>query len=356
MFRSGVAKSFSDDEGGAIIIIAAFMMVALLGMTAIVFDLGLKRAERREVVTATDSGALAGAGSFAVGGDGCAVAANFVSATDPGATMPPGWCTHVGSGSYGVVSVRAEQQIEYAFAPVIGVDEGTTRALTMAAYGVPAYLEGGLRPFGLCLDSLNSHLTDHGLELPLEHWTPVIQIEYGKDDQPEACNGGGDIPGNWALIDFNGGDNSTGETAEWLQSGYDGPVAAGAVGGNCDDIPVAPAPADLEVCYDGDPGAWSNSLRTELDYLITAVDGAPLRFQLPLFDSGDAGGSNAYFHLVGFVSVELHGYKAVGDADLRWLEVSFGPDLGTGVLGDGSGLDTGTRVIAMCGVEAGNNC
>ena len=337
-----IRRETSDDRG-AIIIIMAVIMVALLGMTAIVFDLGLKREQRRELVTATDAGALAAAGTFALGGDGCAVAADYVTGTDPGAVLATGWCTHVGSDSYGVVTVTADQPLDYTFAPVLGVDEGSTHALTMAAYGVPSEITGGLRPFGLCIDAMAGFET---WSLPLNGPTGKLIVPYGKDDQPEGCNGDADIPGNWGLLDFDGGGNSRNDQRDWIEYGYDGPVSKGTPGALCTD------PGEDKHCRDGDPGAWSNSVGTELEYLVDNE----IEFTLPIFDSGGANGNNAYFHIVGFVTARLWDYKEDGPADERFLEIEFKPGLAQGTLGDGTGLDTGTRVIAICGVEAGNTC
>lgn len=338
------SEALADDRG-AIIIITALLMVALLGMAAIVIDLGLMREQRRELVTATDAGALAAAGAYAVGEDGCTIAAKFVTATDPGATMDPGWCVHTASDSSGVVTVKASQTADFSFAPVLGIDEGRVDALTMAAYRPPGFVKGGLRPFALCIRAMERFPQ---WNLPLAASTGVLRVPYGKDDHPEACNGGKNSPGNWGLLDFDGGGNSTNDTRDWVRNGYDGVVNAGPPGRRCDEDP--------EVCVDGDPGAWSNSIGDELDHLITADAGKPLEFTLPIFDSGEGNGNNAAFHIIGFVRAKLHGYQATGPAWRRYLDLEFLPGLVEGGPGSRSHIDTGTRVVFMCGVEVGDNC
>ena len=59
-----LGKFFSmgfKDESGAVLIMVALSMVVLLGMTALVIDVGYLYQERRQMVTAADAAALAGA-------------------------------------------------------------------------------------------------------------------------------------------------------------------------------------------------------------------------------------------------------------------------------------------------------
>src|SRR5205085_10289097 len=62
--RRRVSERLSD-ERGATVVIVALVMVAILGMLALVTDVGALVTTRRRVVTASDSGALAAAQSFA---------------------------------------------------------------------------------------------------------------------------------------------------------------------------------------------------------------------------------------------------------------------------------------------------
>ena len=52
-----------DDEGGAVLLIVAFVLVAVVGMAVLVFDLGSLVSTRRAAVTAADAAALAAAQS-----------------------------------------------------------------------------------------------------------------------------------------------------------------------------------------------------------------------------------------------------------------------------------------------------
>jgi len=70
-----------DDESGAIAVIVAIMMVVLLGMGALVIDVGSLYAERRQLQNGADSGVLAVAMDCGKGAAACAPAAAMASAT-----------------------------------------------------------------------------------------------------------------------------------------------------------------------------------------------------------------------------------------------------------------------------------
>jgi hypothetical protein len=97
----------------------------------------------------------------------------------------------------------------------------------------------------------------------------------------------------------------------------------------------------------GDPGAFSNSLGSALDMLVSSGQ----VFQLPVYDSAAGNGNNAQFHVIGFVSVVLLDYKATGTADSRWLKVQFVSHVAQGTC-CAHGTDTGTRVVFICAVDA----
>jgi hypothetical protein len=135
------------------------------------------------------------------------------------------------------------------------------------------------------------------------------------------------VPGNWGVLDFNGGANSNSDTKDWVQNGYPGLVTAPGI------VP-------------GDPGAFSNSLGSALDTLVSS--GQP--FQLPVYDGASGNGNTAQFHIIGFVSVVLVAYQANGDAASRWLRVQFVSHVAQGTC-CAHGTDTGTRVVFICAVD-----
>lgn len=307
------------DERGAVAVILVVMIVVLLGSAALALDLGQHWAARRHIVTATDASALAAAREFAFGGDGCtSVAAGYVVANYAGADLDS--CASAGTEFDGTVTVAASNTLDLLFAPVLGFESDSVDSSTTARYGAPSGVRG-LRPFGLCLDAA-----------VFDAWTDrtsgfgPIRITYGKS-HPSDC--GSRTPGNWGILDFDGGSVSNADTADWVLNGYPGTVSAPSWIG-------------------GSPGAFSNSLP------LGSILGDT--FPLPLFDDTGGSGANAQFHVVGFVNVTLHGFRATGAQANRYLEVSFVTGILQGTCCGVPETDTGVRVVGICAVDPDENC
>jgi Flp pilus assembly protein TadG len=307
------------DERGAVAVMVAIVLVLLMSMAAFSLDSGSGWRTRRELVTATDAAALAAAETYAQNGNGCAgVASTFVSANDSAASVTGCSFSNLGAGA-GAVTVQAKTPLHYTFAGIIGVGDRDVHSNTTAAYGQPLGVTG-LRPLGLCNASIGyTQWLASGMTTPF-----TVTIPYGKNS-PSDC--GANVPGNWGVQDFDGGANSDNDTKDWIENGYPGTVTAPGV------IP-------------GDTGAFSNSLSNALDTLVSTGT----VFQLPVFDSATGNGSNAQFHIIGFVSVVLLDYGANGAADSRYLKVQFVSHVAQGTC-CAHGTDTGTRVVFICAVD-----
>jgi Flp pilus assembly protein TadG len=309
----------TTDERGAVAGMLVGMIVVLLGSAALALDLGQHWAARRNIVTASDASALAAAREFAFGGDGCtSVAASYVTANYDGADLDS--CASAGSEYDGTVTVAASSDLDLLFAPVLGFESDSVDASTTARYGAPLGVRR-LRPFGLCLDAdafdaWTDRSTGYG----------PIRITYGKS-HPSDC--GSRTPGNWGILDFNGGSVSNAETSEWVLDGYPGTVTA-------------------PTWIGGSPGAFSNTLP------LGSIVGET--FPLPLFDGTGESGSNAQFHVVGFVNVTLHAFRATGPQANRYLEVSFVTGILQGTCCGVPETDTGVRVVGICAVDPDQNC
>ena len=309
-----------NSDGAAAIVISVCITV-LFGSAAIVLDAGDIWQERRQLVSATDAAAVAAAQDEALGINGCEASAGvYVLANAPEAVLTS--CVAAGSGSGGQVSVAAEVTVVHALAKVLGRDQTIVRASSTAQYGKPAALLG-LRPFALCAEApgflawqASSHST-----------TDIFRIYYGKTS-PDDC--GGPAPGNWGLIDYNGGANSNSELKNWVQNGYPGVVSA-------------------PNWNSGDPGAFSNTLP------ISNIVGTTI--QLPIYDDyNESPGAGAQFNIVGFVSVRITGYNATGPDASRYLDVQFLTAVASGVCCDDGTTDTGLRVVTLCAVEETSSC
>jgi len=309
------------DEGGAAAIIVGVCATVLFGASAIVIDAGDIWQERRQLVSATDAAALAAAQDEAFGVDGCATRAGaYLEDNSPGSSMTD--CTTTGTSSAGSITIDAEIVVTHSIAQILGRSDTTVTGASTAKWGMPTGLSG-LRPFALCAESPGMQ----AWQASGHSTTQVFRIMYTKD-QPDNC--GGPAPGNWGLIDFDGGSNSNNDTKEWVEFGYPG---------------VVTAPG----WYYGDPGAFSNSL--PMSTIVGEI------IQLPVFDSFNGqGGANAQFYIVGFVSVYVAGYKSNGSQSSRYIDLQFQTSIVHGSCCTGGGIDTGLRVISLCAVEASSSC
>jgi Flp pilus assembly protein TadG len=310
----------SRDEKGAVAVIVGLCSLMIFAFAAYAIDSGRAWTSRRHLVTASDAGALAAAQSYASNQTGCpGAAADAVSANHSGASLVA--CTPVQkSTTSGYVTVKATATLDYTFAAIFGQNSKVISSTTTAQWGIPASVSG-LRPFGLCIEA-NQQLKDW-LANPVGT-SGVVRVAYGKD-QPTAC---GDAPGNWGVVDFDGGANSNSDIMQWTQNGYPGQVSVGDV-------------------LSGDTGAISNSIDSELSFLKSSGQ----TFALPVFDTITDPGANAQMHIVAFVIVKLVDYRLTGNQADRYFDVIFTNSVVSGPCCSQNGIDTGVRAIRICDVD-----
>ena len=307
------------NERGSVSVLLAVCMAVVIGAGAIVIDAGQIWSSRRELVTAADAAAFAAAAAYAEYGDGCtSIAASYVAANTDSGSMAS--CTRTGSGTLGTVTVSVQETVNHQLASFLGRPSTNVDAASTVYFGAASGLTG-LRPFGLCSESdgfqawqASGHST-----------TQVFRIYYTKDSQSQC---GGNVPGNWALIDFNGGSNTLSELRDWVANGYPGEVT-------------------VPTWDEGDPGSFSNSMD------IHTIVGEEV--YLPIFDNATGTGSNSSFHLVGFVSVIVHDYKANGSEANRYLDIQFTTAVATGTCCTGA-VDGGLFAVGLCKVDNQGVC
>ena len=311
------------DERGAIAVLVAICAVVIFGFAAYAIDSGHLWQARRGLVTAADGAALASAKDYALGKAGCSTTAgSFVAANNSLASVSS--CEPSVGTSSGHVTVAAQRAVDFSFAGIFGAQSKQIHAITTAEWGNPTGA-ANLRPFGLCLTANPAFAQWLNLPLGPVGDSGTIRITYGKS-QPSAC--GTNVPGNWGVMDFDGGSNSNNDTKAWTRNGYPGEVAVGTA------VP-------------GDTGAFSNSLDSELGYLQSAGEA----FTLPVFDTAAGNGSNAQFHIVAFVFVKLIGFTTTGAQAGRYMDLVFTRGVISGTCCATTGINTGVRAIRICDVN-----
>jgi Flp pilus assembly protein TadG len=190
------------EDRGAVAVMVALMLVVLLGMLALVIDLGRAVGIRREMVNAADAAALAAAQQCALNmGPAAATAAANETATlnDPAAgpvaiaidpECVPG---AVSSTDPKTVTVTYSRTVDYFVAPILGFDSGTVTTSATAIWG--AATRAAPIPLRINLSSLAECGIDVG-EAPAGQ---TCYLGYANNDPYEAAN-------DWGWLYFGGQD------------------------------------------------------------------------------------------------------------------------------------------------------
>lgn len=318
-----------DDERGAVALIVAISSVMLFGFAAYAIDAGSLWQTRRNMITATDAGALASASDYSVGDNGCPdVAKDYVSRNRPDAEFGSGFCTVVGAGTdFGYTTVRAFTNVDFTFAGIFGLTDKDVYSTTTAEWGVPLGASG-LRPLGLCIDA-NSELKSW-LNLPdgpTGEFEPTIRIDYIKDD-PDACNDGDDVPGNWGTVYFDDGSPPGQNTIiGWIIDGCDCTI-------------------EVDSSLSGKTGAAAS-----YENALSGLQSSGESFFLPVYDDATGNGANASYQIVAFVQVVLVSFEVKGPESGRFLELKFTLGVVAGPCCNPDGIDTGARAIRICDID-----
>lgn len=332
-------RTASDD--GAVAVIAAVLVVVLVGMAAFVADFGLAYSSKRQLQNAADGAALAAAKQLydvADPGRSCAVVlasaranarsvavayedlnAPRGSALKTGAA-PAGWvgdagvafrCNPAGNAEVMVSNTNLSPTL---FGGVFGATGYQLAQTATAAMGPPNSLVG-LRPFAVCAQIKDALLAQDALTPGAAQLITLNKVFNASS--PTGAAPCGSAPGNWGTLDFNGGSNQPADITLWTDVGYNAPVDLG---------------SDLVITFPGDPGfpaANSGQCTTadgcrhtvKLDGALDDILGRPS--VLPIFDVVTGSGQNATYQVVGFLGVVVCGWK-VGKASGTTPDPTFG--------------------------------
>lgn len=320
----------SDDRGGSLALVA-LSLGWIVGMTALVIDVGNGWLTRQSLIPATDAAALAAAQDLVDRpwdeAGACATADAYVAVNAPDSTMTG--CEVASSGDGGRITVSAAESFDTYFADPGHVEGRSPHSVSTATWGPPLTVSG-LRPLGLCYDGSFDlrQLIDHPPSGPTR-----VTVRFLKDD-PAGC-GGLSFVGNFLTLDYDGG-TPLGEIRDWTVDGYPGKVGF--------ENPTATGCHGGVTCYER-PWALFD-LTTQLASLRDSGSYVPF----PVFDYADA----SEVHLVGMIRARLHDFDLVGPWWQYWsLELEVDPGLVVGTCCGPPGLLSGNRVVAICGVDPG---
>jgi hypothetical protein len=137
------------------------------------------------------------------------------------------------------------------------------------------------------------------------------------------------IPGNWGVLDFDGGSNRTTDLQKWIDQGYPGVISVG-----------------QEVS--GDPGIPSPALHMD------SVVGETVT--VPVYDNMRLQGSTSIFRVASFVRMEIISATLNGSVSSRNVAVRFKAEPVAGAA-TGSGVaNNGLVTWSPCALDGNGDC
>ena len=315
------SQHLTQRDRGAIAIFTALAFIPITLALAVVADSGRAWVARHSLQNGVEVAAGAAAQTWLTGGTSCASSA-LALATADGATTSSISCSVTGTRTSGTVKVIATSRVPLLFSSLLGRKEATVSAATTAIIG-PASKAIGVSPLALCAGNpaiaawIASGMTSTVTStITFETATPVC---------------GGTTPGNWGILDFNGGSNSTSDFVNWVVNGY----------------PTALSVGDVVA---GDPGAPATSAG------ISSVVGTS--FIIPLFSGPTGTGSGAQYPIVGFAKVFLVSAKLTGTSKTRSLTIRFERGITSGSVTQlgGGGTNYGVSSWSICSYDSKGKC
>jgi len=307
------------DDRGSVAVVVAVSFLPIVAVLALVVDLGIVLTRRQELQAGVESAALAGAARWASGGGACTQAVSLLDANVDTTAPIDVQCHTTGSASAGRVTIEAAVDQPLPLGAILGRSSARVAAATGVVLGSPLALSG-LRPLALCAEHpALAAWTSSGFTSTQVHRVLI---------QSSGTTCGGDVPGNWAMIDLDSGSNSNSELQDRVLHGYRGSVTV---------------PSTLP----GDPGIPTPAIQ------LGAIIGMPVT--LPVFADARLAGGISQFDIVDFVGVTITAVNMTGAAADRYVDIRFRRlQAGEGPTRPGGGY--GATSWQMCSLDEVTRC
>lgn len=303
------------EDRGAVSALVALAIVPIIAVTAVGVDGGRIFVENQRIKTASEAGAMAAASDWVRTGVPCTTSAlSFVDANADSDAIAN--CSSTGSRYSGVVTVTASKNVSAVFGSIIGRESSTVDSSASVRIGGVGGI-GGLRPTALCQESP-----------ALVAWrasgfstSQIFTVNF-----EGTCAG---IPGNWGVLDFDGGSNRTTDLQKWIDQGYPGVISVG-----------------QEVS--GDPGIPSPALHMD------SVVGETVT--VPVYDDMRLQGSTSIFRVASFVRMEIISATLNGSASSRNVAVRFKAEPVVGAATGTGAVNNGLVTWSPCALDGNGVC
>jgi len=313
--------SRTPNEQGQVIVLTVIAMTVLLGMSALVLDVGAWFRTKRQLQATADAAALAGAQALP---DAPGQAQNLALdyADKNGGGVVPGDVTITSTnGGNDTIAVAAKKNEPGFFSRVFGVNAVDVGADAKALVGVTKQAMYVAPMVVYCDHKLIQNCDDNGKEPTYNEQTT---LPYDPSLTP--------APGAFGMLNLGGDQNpGTSEEAYWIEHGFDQYL-------------------DVGKDYRSDPGAKFSSggqLQAALDRKMNSSDPVLI---FPVYKTLGGTGQNATYFVIGWVGFHLQSYDIHGNsASLTGYFVSY---FAHGVLassGSGGPPNYGVKSIQLIG-------
>jgi hypothetical protein len=261
--------SRTRNERGQVIVLTVIALTVLLGMAALVLDVGAWFHSKRQLQATADAAALAGAQMLPdTPGTAVETAVSYADANGGGLLAGDVTVSSTNSGN-DTISVATKKQEPGFFSRVLGVSVVDVGANAKAIVGTPAQARYVAPMVVKCSHPLIMNC--NGQNTPTFNVPTVLNFDkFG-------------APGAFGMLDLSNSQGNVGSSTlgSWILNGYDGYLPLGK--------------------YDSDPGAKFNS--ANVSGALNARIGTVLLF--PVFDTLTGNGSNAKYNIIGWIGFHL---------------------------------------------------
>ena len=325
----------SQRQRGQAVVLVALMMVALVAFAGLALDGAQVYMMRRGMQNAADAGALAGANEMGNKSPSGVIASKVHSYTMSGGGIGNG------ADSYTAVYLPSGNDVKTT-APA--TSDNCIRVTARANF--PTFLIGLIG-----FDTLDAAASAKVCAWPLSAASPDLWPMLIQTPTTPLTNGlsfifndGTSQSGGFGWADFDGGNNSTGDTLNWLQNPFGGPWSVfdwDLNASECNQSMAQYFSTYIQVwrhCISGDPGA---SATQNIENAVIARFGNPV--DVLVYDTAAPfnNGAGAAYHIVGFARFiprnvclrgnccnqlqQDYGWKPVGcsNAQFKWVIGEF---------------------------------
>ena len=291
------------DERGQAIVLMTLSLVVIMGMAALVLDVGSWYHTKRRLQGTADAAALAGAQLLPTDSSGAQSQALTYANKNGGDVASANISVSTTVVTNDTISVRARKTDPGIFSGILGVASADIDARAKARVGPPAKARY-VAPMVVDCDHPLIHNCDGNS-------TPDFFSNTTMDYDPMGA------PGAYGMLNLEGGNGTPGSSdeAEWILHGFDKYLGLGN--------------------YRSDPGAKfsSNNIQDALE----ARKGTVLLF--PVFRTLDQQGQNAVYEIIGWIGFHLNAFEVHGNnATLHGYFTEF---IAQGILASTGGGESG---------------